>query len=193
MFNQHVILQSRVKPVSNNCHAIECDLCLKWCHFKCLFLMLKQYNAISVTNDLWIWQVCCHNVFPFHDLDPSELLELTFNSNTECYCSSSIDFTRLENLPQFDFISSISNLQILSDHVPDLKNLKTLSIIPFTIFIPHQYFLDCLTNHFCSCTVMLGACQLIFTTYIICKIPLIIPLTLLPSLKLGFHLIKILL
>ena len=98
-----------VKPVSNNCRAIECDLCLKWCHLKCSFLTLKHYNAISVTNDLWICQFCCHNVFPFRDLDTSELLELTFNSNTECYCSSSIDFARLENLPQFDFIKALAN------------------------------------------------------------------------------------
>ena len=83
--------------------------------------MLKQYNAISMTNNLWICQVCCHNVFRFHDLDTSELLELTFNSNTECFCSSSIDFARLENLPHFDFTSSTSNLPNLSDHDPNLN------------------------------------------------------------------------
>lgn len=54
-------------------------------------------------------------------LDTSELLELTFNSNTKCYFSSSIDFARLENLPQFDFISSINNLPNLSDYDPDLN------------------------------------------------------------------------
>lgn len=125
-----------VKPVSNNCRAIECDLCLKWFHFKYSFLTLKHYNAISVTNDLWICQVCCYNIFPFHDLDTFELLELTFNLNTECYCSPCIDFARLENLPHFDFISSISNLPNLSDHDPDL-NIPGL--INFKYYTPHDF------------------------------------------------------
>ena len=122
-----------VKPVSNNCRTIVCDLCLKWCHFKCLFLTLKQYNAISVTNELWICQVCCHNVFPFHVIDTSELLELTFNSNTECYCSFSINFAHLENLPQFDFISHLPNI---SDHDSDLK---IPSLINYKYYTPHDF------------------------------------------------------
>ena len=86
-----------------------------------------------MTNDLWISQVCCHNVFPFHDLDTSELLELTFNSNTECHCSSSTDFARLENLPQFDFISNLPNL---SDHDP---NLNIPSLINSKYYTPHDF------------------------------------------------------
>lgn len=128
-----------VKPVSNNCRAIDCDLCLKWWHFKCSYLTLKQNNAISVTNDLWICQLCCHNVFPFHDLDTSELLELTFNSNTMLSVSAPLLLILLVLKICLNLISSLPLIifQIdLSDHDPDL-NISNL--INSKYYTPHDF------------------------------------------------------
>jgi hypothetical protein len=108
------------KLISRNCRAVECDLCLKWIHYKCSPLSLKQFNSLSVTNDFWLCQLCSRNVFPSFELNHFELLELSFNSNTKCQCSTNIDHARLLALPSLEITSTISNLPNVNDIDPDL-------------------------------------------------------------------------
>ena len=42
----------------------------------------KLCNTCKFSNDLWLGQSCSLEVFPFHDLDNDELLELIFNFTT---------------------------------------------------------------------------------------------------------------
>ena len=95
------------KSISKNCRAVECDRCLKWCQFKC--------------SSLSLCKLCSREVLPFYDLDNYELLELSFNSNTVCYCSSSTDYARLMNLPYLNITSSISKLPNLNEVDVDLN------------------------------------------------------------------------
>ena len=124
------------KPVRDNTRAIECDLCLTWCHFKCTSLSVKAYNSLSNTNNLWLCQHCRCEVFPFCEIDNHELLKFTFNSNTKCNCSLSIDETRLSDLSHFDIVSSISNIPNLNDIDPD-SNIP--SKVNFKYYTPHQF------------------------------------------------------
>lgn len=125
-----------IKPIRSNSRAIECDYCLKWCHFKCSLLSSKEFNSISVNENLWLCQPCRQDVFPYYNLDNHELLQLCFNSNTACKCSRSMDINRLADLPQFDFVSSISNLPSLNDFDPD-NNIP--NNVNFKYYTPHEF------------------------------------------------------
>ncbi|XP_048586388.1 uncharacterized protein LOC125568354 [Nematostella vectensis] len=123
------------KIIRKNCRAVECDSCLQWCHFKCSKLLLKQFNHLSLTNDLWLCQPCYSEVFPFHNLNNNDLLDLVFNSNTLCHCSPFIDRVRLENLPHLDIVSSLNSPNLsdfdLDINIPSQINSKYYS--------PHEF------------------------------------------------------
>lgn len=119
------------KNIKHNCHAVECDLCLQWLHFKCSGLSLKYFNYLSNTNDLWFCQPCYCDT-----LENEELLELSFNSNTVCHCSTQLDNARLANLPHLDIVSDISNLPNLNEfdfdfNIPCHVNSKYYSLHEF--------------------------------------------------------------
>lgn len=95
------------KSVSNNSRAIECDVCLNWFHLRCSLLSVKQYNYIAATNDL-IRQQCRVDTFPFSSINDSDLVHLTFNSNTTCYCSNQICNHKLDCLPRLAEIVNLS-------------------------------------------------------------------------------------
>ena len=40
-----------LKPVKTNQKGIECDICMKWIHFKCTKLSIAQYNYLEENND----------------------------------------------------------------------------------------------------------------------------------------------
>lgn len=103
------------KHVNDNCRAIECDVCLQWFHLKCTVLSTKEYNHLSRTNDFWMCLDCHNDTFPFNSLNHSELIELSFNSNTDCFCSNKIIYNKLNSLPCFDIMSLIDKNSNLSN------------------------------------------------------------------------------
>lgn len=110
--------------VRDNCRAIECDCCAKWLHLKCTNMSLKAYKSLTLSNDLWLCQACRNSIFPFNNLDDSELLKFSFNSNTSCICSKNIAIANLQDMPLFDIISSLSNVPLLSSSDPE-ENLPS--------------------------------------------------------------------
>ena len=106
--------------VRENSRAIECDCCAKWVHLKCTNMSLKSYKSLTLSNDLWLCQACRNSNFPFNTLEDSELLKTSFNCNISCHCSKNITKARLQELPQFDIISSFTNgiLCRLRHHIP---------------------------------------------------------------------------
>lgn len=125
------------KTVKDNCGAIECDLCKKWFHLKCSLLSSKSYKHYSITNDLWLCTLCKSEVFPFHNLNNPEIIEISFNSNAVCLCSKHICNLKLGSLPRLEVLSSIRSIPNLSDlyvdeHLPLQTNFKCTT--------PHMIF-----------------------------------------------------
>ena len=51
--------------------AIECSLCMLWCHRSCAKLSKKQLEILSKDNDYWYCK-SCKSVFPFYTVDEDE-------------------------------------------------------------------------------------------------------------------------
>lgn len=62
-----------------------------------------------------------HELFPFHNLTTAEILDLSLNSNTDCLCSAQLARAKLDSLPRFNILASISNVPHLSNLHPDLQ------------------------------------------------------------------------
>ena len=92
-------------------------LCLKWHHLKCTVLTLKDYNHTA--SEFWLCLTCRQSVFPFTCIGDSELLDMTFNSNTSCSCSKSICASRLESLPCLSIAQAVSKLPNFDSIDPD--------------------------------------------------------------------------
>ena len=60
-------------------------------------------------------------LFPFQNLTNAEILDLSFNSNTDCLCSAKLARAKLDSLPRFDILATVSNVPHLSDLDPDLQ------------------------------------------------------------------------
>jgi hypothetical protein len=103
------------KSVRSNSRAIECGVCTLWYHQKCSGLATKDINNFTRTGDFWICGNCTSSIFPFYNLSISEIVSLSFNSNTECFCSKHINNRSLESLPFFDLYSQISKSHGLTD------------------------------------------------------------------------------
>ena len=76
------------------------------------------------------------DLFPFHNLTNAEILDLSFNSSTDCLCSAQLARAKLDLLPRFDILATVSNVPHLSDLHPDLQipsqtNFKYYSIHDF--------------------------------------------------------------
>ena len=76
------------------------------------------------------------DLFPFHKLTNAEILDLSFNSSTDCLCSAQLARAKLDLLPRFDILATVSNVPHLSDLDPDLQipsqtNFKYYSIHDF--------------------------------------------------------------
>lgn len=99
------------KLVRNNCRGIESDVGLSWYQQKCTALGVKDYR----TGNFWICGNCASDIYPFYYLSTTELINLSFNSNTECACSNSITSCLLESLPCFDLYNQISETPGLID------------------------------------------------------------------------------
>lgn len=107
--------------VRDHCRAIECDFCANWFHLKCTTLSLKDYNYLTVSQELWLCKDCRNTIFPFNNLDESDLKKLSFNSNTNCNCSQNLVMEHLLELPQFEAISSLINVPFLSNSDPEVN------------------------------------------------------------------------
>ena len=117
------------KTVKDNCGAIECDLCKKWFHLKCSLLSSKSKKHYSITNNVWLCTLCKSEVFPFHNPNNPEIIEISFNSNAVCLCSKHISNLKLGSLPRLEVLSSIRRIPNLSDldvdeHLPLQSNFK---------------------------------------------------------------------
>ena len=115
-----------LKIIRSNSRGIQCDACCHWFHLKCSLLSVKDHNHFSRTNDLWFCPSCRTNIFPFQELNFHELAQLSFNSNTECLCSSRIYNSKLASLPCFNVMTSINNNPNLSNIDIDQQSLVKL-------------------------------------------------------------------
>lgn len=115
------------KVVYDDIRAIQCDNCNFWYHLKCSQLTNKMYNYFSRTGDLWLCRLCLDEVFPFNKLSKSELLKLSFNSNTVCLCSNLISKSRLESLPCF----VVDSLDVFNN-IPTLNNIDSEVCLPYS-------------------------------------------------------------
>ena len=59
--------------------------------------------------------------FPFQNFTNAEILDLSFNSNTDCLCSPRLARAQLDSLPRFDILATVSNVPHLSDRDLDLQ------------------------------------------------------------------------
>ena len=60
-------------------------------------------------------------LFPFHNLTNVEILDLSFYCNSDRLCSAQLARTKLDLLPRFDILATVSNVPHLSDLDPDLQ------------------------------------------------------------------------
>ena len=125
-----------LKTIRSNSKCIQCAICTCWCHLKCSPLSIKDYNHLQKINDCWICLSCRSDIFPFKDLSREELIELSYNSNTSCLCSSRISKLKLSLLPCFDVMASINNNPNLLKSDID-QNLPTLT--NFDYYSPHDF------------------------------------------------------
>ena len=116
-----VICPKCVKVVRDDCRAIECDLCNNWYHLRCSLLTSKIYKYYCETNDLWLCSQCRLDTFPFSNINNTELIELSFNSNTACLCSKQLSNLKLNSLPRLDILSSINSIPHLFDLDADVQ------------------------------------------------------------------------
>ena len=103
-----------LKYVKDNCRSFKCEICHHWFHLRCTTLSIRDHNYYSTSNNQWSCLHCQQNIFPFFALDVFELAQLSFNSNLTCLCSKKISNLKLETLPCFDLMSSISKHSNLS-------------------------------------------------------------------------------
>ena len=61
------------------------------------------------------------DLFPFQNLSNAEILDLSVNSNIDCLCSAQLARAKLDSLPRFDILTSVSNVPYLSDLERDLQ------------------------------------------------------------------------
>ena len=61
-------------------NAIECSLCLRWCHVKCAKLKKKEFNELSITENYWYCKECI-NIFPYNNVLGDEFIYLNSNLN----------------------------------------------------------------------------------------------------------------
>ena len=125
-----------LKQTYSNCRAIKCVICLAWFHLKCSKLSRFDFNYISTHQSYWICIQCNSSIFPFFDLTTDDLLKLSFNSNSSCLCSSRIDSLKLDSLPCFDIVTSLSKIQTLNNididqQLPNQTNFSYYSIHDF--------------------------------------------------------------
>ena len=60
-------------------------------------------------------------MLPFQNLSDSEILDRSFNSNTDCLsCSVQLARPKLDSLPRFDILATVGIVPHLSDLDPDL-------------------------------------------------------------------------
>ena len=81
---------------------------------------------------------CERDIFPFQSLSDSDLIHLSFNSNTDCLCSDQISKTKLSLLPRFDNVAAVSKVPHLSDldadqNFPSQSNFKYYSVHDFHV------------------------------------------------------------
>lgn len=62
-------------------------------------------------------------LFPFQNLSNAEILDLSFNFNTDCLCSAQLARAKLDSFPRFDILATVSNVPHPSDLDPDLQIL----------------------------------------------------------------------
>ena len=126
-----------LRTIRSNCRAIKCSTCNNLFHCKCSKLSRSDFNYFIVRQDLWTCLHCKNNIFPFSYLCTEDLLNLTYNSNAKCLCSNLLDKLKLDNLPCFDIITS------LSKGIPNLSNIDVDLQLPnqinFNYYSTHEF------------------------------------------------------
>ena len=124
------------KSFRSNSRAIECDNCQTWYHLKCTELTLNNYRYYACTDDLWLYSLCRDLIFPFNNIETTEIIEMAFNSNTNCFCSRNIACAKLEHLPRLNIVSSFGNSDTFSQIDPE-SNLP--SMVNFKYYSTHDF------------------------------------------------------
>jgi hypothetical protein len=95
----------------------------------------KKFIRLSSTKVSFLHFFSCFNA-----ISHSELLELSFNSNTPCLCSNSLLNDKLNNLriPCFDMLSKLDNMQTTKLSGIDV-NSKIPSLINFNYYSIHDF------------------------------------------------------
>lgn len=125
------------KSLVNIKRKVQCNACCFWYHQKCTTLSIKEYNYYSKVNYPWTCSNCLSEIFPFHSIDSQLLIDLcVYNSNTICHCSRQIAYSKLDQLPCFSVMSSISN-------IPHLSDIDVVLQLPcqtnFDYYTPHDF------------------------------------------------------
>ena len=71
------------KNVSDNDHAILCDLCQIWVHIKCNHLNYIDYKYLQGCNEPWYCLSCTTMHFPFGNLNNQKFLGFINNNNND--------------------------------------------------------------------------------------------------------------
>ena len=99
---------------------------------------MKGHKCKKRFNDMNNATQCERDIFPFQSLSDSDLIHLSFNSNTDCLCSDQISKTKLSLLPRFDNVAAVSKVPHLSDldadqNFPSQSNFKYYSVHDFHV------------------------------------------------------------
>ena len=92
---------TKIQFPCTNCHkevvsdAIECTLCLNWCHRKCAKLSKNMFKNLSNSSNYWYCSNC-YNIFPYSNILDDEFLYL--NSCTDFNCSQFELYKKCEEL-----------------------------------------------------------------------------------------------
>ena len=103
---------------------------------KCIGLTLNDYRYYACTDDLWLCSLCRDLIFPFNNTETTEIIEMAFKSNTDCFCSRNIACAKLEHLPRPNTISSFDNSDNFSQIDPE-SNLP--SMVNFNYYSTHDF------------------------------------------------------
>ena len=130
------------KLIRTNSRVIQCFNCNEHFHAKCISKNFKitDYN-------FWLCFNCRQDIFPYINLTDSELLNLTFNSNTECLCSSFISKTKLDLLPKLELTETTSKIPFLFDVDADHNMPLNLN---FKYYSVHDFHSDNEINNYTS-------------------------------------------
>ena len=112
------------RHVRINQKAIQCEICLKWLHCKCLNISSTNYSILQQDNNSWCCPSCYRSALPFADC--SDITKSNPNSNNTSFIDQSLNTSHLSSNPSPTIFNSISNFNSLG--VENLSNISASDI-----------------------------------------------------------------